>query len=180
MKARLFFALWPPPPVQTALARWGERMRQDLGGRLTRTASVHLTLAFLGDVPEASLPIARTIGERQRGSTFTLALARTGCWRHNGIAWAAPLDTPAALTRLVQGLESDLRADAFSLESREYRPHITLLRRAACRGRCWQPDAVLTWMVDRFVLVRSQRTARGADYERIGEWPLEPALNAPG
>lgn len=175
-RQRLFFALWPSPQQQALLVAWGERMQKTLGGRLTRSASVHLTLVFIGDVADSALDAVLRIGSAQRVQAFDLAIDRIGCWPHNGIAWAAPRATPPSLNALVSGLESRLRADGFDIETRPYRPHITLLRRA--RGEVFdeQPGA-LHWHADHFVLVRSRSSKSGTDYQRLEEWPLETSVN---
>ncbi|MBF3346235.1 RNA 2',3'-cyclic phosphodiesterase, partial [Pseudomonas aeruginosa] len=46
---RLFFALPCPPPLAERIGRW--RDDRPLPGRQVATANLHLTLAFLGQVP---------------------------------------------------------------------------------------------------------------------------------
>ena len=50
---RLFFALWPSPPLAASLAGWAQQARLTCGGRAMRTETLHLTLAFLGPVDAA-------------------------------------------------------------------------------------------------------------------------------
>jgi 2'-5' RNA ligase len=51
---RLFVAAWPPEPVQSALAVV-ERAAKDSSMRWERAANWHVTLAFLGSVPDEEL-----------------------------------------------------------------------------------------------------------------------------
>jgi 2'-5' RNA ligase len=175
-RQRLFFALWPSPEQQAALSAWGARLQQMFGGRATHASTVHLTLAFIGEVAEQQIDAVLRVGDAQRGQPIDLLIDRAGCWRHNGIAWAAPAETPATLLALVHGLETALRGAGVDIETRSYRPHITLLRRAVCRATNWQPSP-LHWHADRFVLVRSRPTEPGANYERLREWSLNEPLN---
>jgi RNA 2',3'-cyclic 3'-phosphodiesterase len=173
---RLFFALWPSSAQQRDLAQWGAQLQSMCGGRPPPIANLHLTLAFIGDVGEAAARKVLEIGAAQRGIAFDLMLDCTGCWRHNGIAWAAPSQPPPPLLALAAGLEAGLRSAGFDIEQRRYRPHVTLLRRADCQPTDWQPPNALRWRVDRFVLVRSPQSQRASDYERLAEWPLAPDI----
>jgi RNA 2',3'-cyclic 3'-phosphodiesterase len=132
---------------------------------------------FVVDFADAAVGEVLSAGAAQYGQPFELILDIVGCWKHNGIAWAAPARVPPPLLALVEGLESRLRAAGFELENRRYRPHVTLLRRAECRPVDAQPGEPLRWMVDRFVLVRSRRSGRGSDYERLAEWQLKPDIS---
>ena len=50
---RLFYALWPSPPLAASLAGWAEAAKPAMGGRAMRTETLHLSLAFLGPVDSA-------------------------------------------------------------------------------------------------------------------------------
>jgi 2'-5' RNA ligase len=54
--ARVFFALWPSPEAARQLAAVAASFAAAAGGRATRLESLHLTLAFLGDVAVDRLP----------------------------------------------------------------------------------------------------------------------------
>ena len=49
---RLFFALWPDPALQAAIAETGERIARTrkIEGRTIAPERLHLTLLFLGEV----------------------------------------------------------------------------------------------------------------------------------
>lgn len=48
---RLFFALEPDPAVRRALASLARALARATGGRVPQAEILHLTLAFLGQVP---------------------------------------------------------------------------------------------------------------------------------
>jgi hypothetical protein len=62
---RMFFALWPEPPLQAAMAAAGGAVarNRNLGGRDIPPERLHLTLLFLGDV--APRVTARSAGARR-------------------------------------------------------------------------------------------------------------------
>jgi RNA 2',3'-cyclic 3'-phosphodiesterase len=149
-------------------------MYRAVSGRCTRDDSIHLTLAFVGDVdsvrlaellaPPAELTVAR----------FTLTFDSWGCWPRNAVAWVAPSRVPGPLRDLAARMEAWLRDSGFELDVRPFNPHVTLVRKAQCAPL---PDSTpsIEWQVEDFVLVRSALAPAGSRYEIIGRWPL---LNA--
>jgi 2'-5' RNA ligase len=116
--ARVFFALWPDDTVRRALSDCGEALYRQVGGKLTRAESVHLTLLFLGDVPVARVEALQAVGAGAAFEPFTLRLDRVGCWKHNQIAWAAPSRMPPALGQLVQALGARTAKGSASIAGR--------------------------------------------------------------
>ncbi|MBV8032773.1 MAG: RNA 2',3'-cyclic phosphodiesterase, partial [Betaproteobacteria bacterium] len=84
---RLFFALWPPPETARALTRWAAAVQRSSGGRVTAEATIHLTLAFLG---EADAVKAAGAVREVRAKAFDLAIDAAKYWRHNKIVWVGP------------------------------------------------------------------------------------------
>jgi RNA 2',3'-cyclic 3'-phosphodiesterase len=167
--ARVFFALWPDPAVQAVLHRHGQVLHRELGGKLTRADTVHLTLLFLGSVPEARLTSVQGVGEGVRFAPFSMRIDTAKCWRHNSIAWAGPSRIPSALLDLVAQLEGAASDAGFELDRRPYAAHVTLVRKARCRPLDIEPLQV-EWPVREFVLVRSQLDPGGSRYSVIGRW----------
>lgn len=143
--------------------------RKSCGGRAMKRETVHLTLAFLGDVPDDRLAEARCVADAVSGEPFDIALDELGYWKHNRILWAGGVSPP--LTLLAKDLNDGLRSAGFRLDSRPFVAHMTLLRDA----RCAQTPALaepVVWPVTEFVLVESTLSREGARYEAIGRWPL--------
>lgn len=169
--ARLFFALWPSEAISANLAEAGKNLLEICGGRRTRKETIHLTLAFLGEVePERIDDLLRLAGEIH-APAFGLNLTRFGWWSHNRIVWAAPDETPVELTQLVDALRESLRGAGFRFDTKPFVPHITLLRKADCRGSPL-PAGEVEWRAEDFVLVRSVPGESGSAYEVVGRWPL--------
>lgn len=168
---RVFFALWPGAQVRASLAQAGRHMHDALHGRLTRADSIHLTLAFLGDVDNEVMPRLLDPPSGIAPEPFDLTLDEWGCWTHNNIGWVAPSRVPAPLGELAANLAGWLRGAGLSLEQRPFKPHVTLVRKAHC-ARMEQAMLPIAWQVSDFVLVRSQRLPQQSRYEVLGSWPL--------
>ncbi len=138
-----------------------------------RRDTLHLTLAFLGDLSSDRVAEARRVADAIVAPQFDLVLDRLGYWRHNRILWAGgvlprgfPPVTPP-LTFVAATLSERLRAAGFALDARPFVAHMTLLRDAHCDDVPVLPQPV-RWPVREFVLAES----RGARYDIVGRWPL--------
>lgn len=134
-----------------------------------RRETLHLTLAFLGDIPAQRINVARNAADGIAAAPFVLPLDHLGYWPRNRILWAGGDCLP--LATLADALGRNLRAAGFRLEDRPFAAHVTLLRDAHC-----VPVPLLTrpieWGVSEFVLAESNRSTEGARYEIVGRWPL--------
>jgi len=180
--ARVFFALWPPAALSAQLAEVARTTAGQFGGRPTRRETIHLTLAFLGEVAESRLPELLGIARRIKGAAFDLQIDHLGFWAHNHLLWAGCTSMPAALQRLVGDVHNALIPAGFRPDTggHGFTPHLSLLRRvpvarAPSSGRCVAPLQVPAWACRSFVLVRSLLSSQGPDYRILGEFPLAPS-----
>lgn len=172
---RLFFALWPDPATRDALAATAGRLRRTCGGKAPPAANLHLTLAFLGDVPEVRVPELADLAATLVAEPFVLELDRIGYWRQQRLVWAGPQSCPDVLAALAAALGAGLRARGFRSERRSFQPHVTLLRdarRAPAQAGC----GPLAWRPTQFVLACTQPAGRGVRYRIAGNWPLKGAV----
>ena len=172
---RLFFALWPDARMRTELAQAAQRMHRAVAGRCARDDSLHLTLAFLGDVDLEYLPRLLAPPAVVLTPAFLLTLDQWGCWSRNGIGWSAPSRPHDSLRELAENLEAWLRSAGFDLERRTFMPHVTLVRKAQCAPL---PDAMapIAWRVSEFVLIHSQLQPGGSRYRTLATWPLRQEI----
>jgi 2'-5' RNA ligase len=155
---RLFLALWPDAGVRDRLLAWRDLWTWPRGASPVHPDKLHVTLHFLGDQPADSLP-ALLDGFAVPFTPFTLQLGRAELW-HNGIAVLAPTAVPPALPELHARLSQALVALGLTPETRAYRPHVTMARRA--NGVAVPQDGpVVEWRVTGYALVAS----RGGRYE---------------
>lgn len=146
-------------------------LQRRIGGRVTRSESIHITLAFLGDIPESALHRLCDLEMPVHCSPFTLELDQLGCWRHNGIGWLAPSVSPQVLKALQQQLYETLSAQDFRLEARSFKPHSTLVRRAEGALPTIRIDPLM-WPIDSYVLVRSDLDQPSARYDVVKRYAL--------
>lgn len=168
---RAFFALVPDESVRMALVDLARDVARRSRGRAVTGDHVHLTLAFLGDVPAADVPALRAVGAAIPHTGALLEFDTLGAWRASGVAWTAPSVTPPALLALHAALGTALADAGIVLESRAFRPHVTLAR------RCVQPlprtrTPPIRWRVDRLCLVGSELQPQGPIYRDLASWPL--------
>ena len=125
---RLFLALWPGDASRRALAAARDRWAWPQGAAPVPTARLHLTLHFIGALPAARLA---ELGDALAVpfAPFTLAFGRTALW-HHGIASLCPIEVPGRLRELHAGLGAALRGAGIATETRPFRPHVTLAKRA--------------------------------------------------
>lgn len=169
--ARLFFALWPDEGARAALAKLAHFLHVECGGRLMLAGNIHLTLAFLGNVPGGRIAELHALATAVAAPCFDLNIDTLTYWRHNRIVWAGTRECPAALRDLVAQLARALRTAGFRCEEREYAPHVTLLRDAR-RAPAVRAVNGIVWRAGEFTLVRSLRRDGAVLYEAMGRWPL--------
>jgi 2'-5' RNA ligase len=135
-----------------------------------RADTLHLTLAFLGDMSAAQRDaVLRGIHDIPVAA-FELNFEQTGYWPHNGIGWLGLRQPSHPLDSLVQALREQLRTLEIPFDARPHTPHITLLRKTP--GGAALECLPVKWAIDGFVLVASNPQADGAHYDVLKKWPL--------
>ncbi|MEY5097308.1 MAG: hypothetical protein RJA36_27 [Pseudomonadota bacterium] len=168
---RMFLALWPDDAVRAALREHMQRWRWGDGARLCAAQDLHVTLHFLGAVPDERLPELRE-GFAVECDNFDWALDTPGLWPH-GLAVLGCEDVPQPLLELYRRLGQAVQRLRLPLEMRSFRPHVTLARHALS-ARAPQPAPAIGWSVDGYCLVRS--SGNPADrYEIVQRYPGRPA-----
>lgn len=168
---RLFFALWPDAAVRERIAHWAERCGHHCGGRQVPDGNLHITLAFAGSVPpERRICLEAAAGEVAMPA-FDIRLDRLGYWSRACCLWLSASRPPTGLGELASVLRSALPECGLEPETRPYRMHITLRRRAR-RGPPVREIEPIAWHARDFALVVSQTLPEGARYEVLRRWPL--------
>lgn len=167
---RLFFALWPPAEVAAALYRQAEDLHDRWGGRVMRQDTLHLTLAFLGNVTTADLPAISAVADGVAAAAFDLKLIHLSYWAHNAIVHAGCSPSPG-LDHLARTLRQACVDNGFLETAEGFSPHLTLLRKAS-PGSDLPEIGTITWPVESFVLVESRPDQDGAHYRVLGRWNL--------
>lgn len=140
--------------VQRQLATLGQ-------GRFTHRENLHLTLAFLGEVPLSRVAAIRRAMDRTAVEALTLVFDHTGRFRREGgDIWWIGLAKHQRLLELQQELVQHLAAEGFALEKRPFTPHITLARQVQLTVQPKEGELLeepFETKVDGISLMRSQR-----------------------
>lgn len=137
---RTFIAVPISEPQRLALAALLHDLSPGAGPtvRWVQPTLMHVTLAFLGDLPaDVALKvcdIAEEVASRVESFSWTLdGLGAFPSLDRAAILWAGVHEPAGLMTKLHADLENGLRPIGYQLENRPFRPHITLGRVA--RGR---------------------------------------------
>lgn len=151
---RLYYSLWPERAIAERFIEHAVMLQAAVGGRVTCVDSVHLTLAFLGDVADTRVTELLSPPPSIATERFVLDIDRIGVWHHNGIGWVAPSVTPESLAQLQGRLSDWLESIGLPLEQRAFKAHVTLLRKAT--GNVGTvPIESIRWPIDAYLLVLS-------------------------
>ena len=177
---RAFVAVFPPPEVQEALHRAALALPASAAFRLTAPEKIHLTLKFLGEIPEEALVRAKeSLGSACEGhAPFEVETSGFGVFpseRRARILWAGVGEGSGRLRDLARDVESALAAVGFEREPRSYVPHMTLVRvrgRPAGfnTGRVRAPT--LRFTVGALDLVKSVPGGGGVTYSSVAAYPF--------
>lgn len=163
---RLFFALWPDDETRRGIVERRESLGR-ISCRRVPDHNLHLTLAFLGDQPAASVPALEDLADSLAGEACILELTRFGWFPGSRVLWLGG-EAPGPLVGLQVALHRKIVELGIRLDKRPFRPHVTLFRQVDRPPALDDPEP-LPWPVRDFVLVES---VSGAPYRVLGRWPL--------
>lgn len=160
---RLFIAIRLSDDMRDALVH-AQNELYDCGvrGRFTAEENLHLTMAFLGEVPDAE-PVLDALSTLSF-APFELRLEGMGCF---GDVWWAGLKESAPLEALARRIRRVLAEREIPFDRKRFSPHITLIRNASGKlpGLQLRPAAMSVTAVS---LMRSDRGKHGMIYTELG------------
>jgi 2'-5' RNA ligase len=180
---RLFFALWPDDEQRAALVQGSGRIVRHCGGRPVPASNLHITLAFLGSVPEPRLEELSAIARRvaatypQDAVPLTVTLEALEHWSKPQVlavlgrqdeSQGAPVSGTVELARR---LTKETAAAGFSPDLKPFRVHVTVARKVARPPRTSAGQKVL-WRFDAFTLIESRTLAEGPVYSVVESYLL--------
>ncbi len=176
---RLFVALDFPADVRERLAGLGGGVP---GARWTEPENLHLTLRFIGEVPDDTAADIDSALSEIEAPGFDLVLDGVGMYgssRQPRILWAG-VERSEPLLHLQGKVESALVRHGLPAEERKFSPHVTLARlKDAPRervGRFLEERGLFRAgpvRVGHFTLYRSLLGKGGAVYEALREYELQ-------
>ncbi len=165
---RLFIALRLSEGAKMLLAGIQDKLReQGVTGNYTDCKNLHLTLAFIGeyDRPEKVMRALR----RVRLEPFELHVGgRLGSFGE--LIWVG-ISGAQALTLAANDVRSALESESIPFDRKPFKPHITIIRRAAFIGKGSVGDVKppsVCMPVERISLMRSDRINGKLVYTEIG------------
>ncbi len=181
---RLFVAVSPSADALADLAD-GLAAAQTLDTtgalRWSRPDTWHLTLAFLGEVPDEGLPALRARLERAGRRHAEHEVAFRGAGKFDGrVLWIGLDGARSELRALAQSVQAAARRTGIAGEDRPYRPHLTVARAATPSDLRPYVESLRdysgpAWPVRSYALIRSQLgqgPGRSALHTVLETWPL--------
>lgn len=185
---RLFLAIELPDPVRRHLFDVATELKRTLGSSApvswTKEPNLHVTLKFLGEVPDDRVPVIcdalRVI--KQSPPALRLRGEGIGAFPSRGsirVLHARVWGDGDRLVTLHAQIESRVAALGFPRENRRFQPHVTLGRpreplrgvwealESAVAGRFPGPEFFTT----SFTLVQSRLNPAGAVYTAVASFP---------
>jgi RNA 2',3'-cyclic 3'-phosphodiesterase len=183
---RIFVAIVPPIEIREILGQV-RNAAADLEARRIRwtaTENLHITVKFLGEVSDPQIPaVCSAISSTDLGRPFELrpvgviGLPERGPHR---ILAAAMEGDIAAAKALAESIDSACHAIGFPLESRPFRPHVTLARAGREPFRLTAEEVVAarkllqdsSFIVEELVLMESTLLPTGPKYGSAARFSL--------
>lgn len=178
---RLFIAIEIPEGLKKMIGR----LRVEIpGARWMQAEQIHLTLAFPGEVEEASVQLLTEALGRIKLPEFSLHFSWVGCFpgRHRPRVLWIGLESQPRLQVLAAMIREAVLACGIHQEERPFSPHITLARLKLPHSL--EVDAFLdqprnqklpSFRVREFTLFQSRLTAQGAVHIPLTNYPLAEA-----
>ena len=175
---RLFVAIALPDPVKDRIALLCGGIP---GAKWIDRDNLHLTLQFIGEVPEDRMADIHHGLSRIRHHPFEIAVAGIGTFqqgRNATLLWAG-VDRNDELGQLRDKVEQALKREGLGSDGRRFAPHITLARlqrvpdmRLAAYIAAHNLFRLPPFAVDSFILFSSFLSSSRAIYTEEAEYPL--------
>ncbi|MEX2107314.1 MAG: RNA 2',3'-cyclic phosphodiesterase [Solirubrobacterales bacterium] len=186
-RARLFIALDLPAQMRAAIVEWGRDALSDPALRRVDAESLHITLAFLGYLPEREIERLAAIVTSVKASAPQVELRDPVPRPARGRPrlYALPAESSGAVDLQAALREELVAARLYKPEKRSFWPHVTVARvRSAGMGsrqamRVVEPPQSLpeelgehAFGAVRLTLYRSEFQPRGARYTQLAQIEL--------
>ncbi len=184
---RVFCAIEVPATVRSRVMEHIARLRDsvpDAHASWSRDQSVHLTLKFLGAIPQPRVEnLSLAAGRAVEGlSSFNLVVERTGVFPDDGpprVLWIGVSDPSSRLSELYERLEEECAKKSFPKDARPFHPHLTLARlrkpqgtRALASAHKEMPFEPIEISVAELLVIRSELSSEGSKYTVISRHVL--------
>jgi 2'-5' RNA ligase len=179
---RVFIAVDVPNEIRKALGEVQRALRPlSNSARWVAPESIHVTLRFLGEVPDKRLDDINTALTGLTWKPFTITVHGVGFFpgtRSPRVFWAG-MEAPT-MKGLAEQLDTRMERLGFEKEKRAFRPHITMTRAKSTRidsslvsaAAKYEEHDFGSFAVDRIFLFKSTLKPSGAVHEKLKEYLL--------
>jgi 2'-5' RNA ligase len=179
---RLFVAIDLPKEIREALSVIERELRPLTHNvKWVSAESIHITLKFIGEVPEKRLEDIDAALTGLTWKAFNITVQGIGFFpgtRSPRVFWAG-MEAPT-MQGLTEQIDARMERLGFDKEKRKYRPHITLARAKSTRidsglvsaAQRFEDHHFGSFGVDRVFLFKSTLKPSGAVYEKVREFLL--------
>jgi RNA 2',3'-cyclic 3'-phosphodiesterase len=169
---RLFLGLPIPSELAEALTRLTRAIELPKGRRAA-PENIHLTLVFLGEVAEPTLPHIERELSGLNFASFQLKLTSLNTFPRAGVLFAE-VEPTRPLLDLQAKVAASMARCGFAAEDRPYQPHITLARfhgplRLNKSQHALPPSLQRSFIADTVNLYRSNPTPTSPHYEILAQ-----------
>lgn len=168
---RLFFALLPDRDTRQRITTATRELGLGPASRLVRPESLHMTLAFVADVPASQVAALREIGGAQRIPAFTIPFDAYEYWPKAKVVVAAARESPLSLNLLWRQIHAALPKHNLAPTLPRLRPHVTLARKVS-QAPVLQAMSAFDLRAQSFSLMHSDTTGAWPIYTVVDTWPL--------
>jgi 2'-5' RNA ligase len=180
---RAFIAIDLPEALHSALAEAQQNFRSAASdARWTRSAGIHLTLKFLGEISDAQTKqVVEALTQIGPFEPFSVEVKGFGFFpqaQRPRVFWAGVMAEPA-LAELAAQVESRMEKIGFEREGRAFSPHLTLARFQVPRPQPNLESAVAarvkssigSFYASEFFLFESKLSPQGSQYRKVMRFP---------
>lgn len=150
----------------------------------SRNANIHLTLKFLGEIPQTSVSnLSQAASRAVTGlEPFAIRLEQTGVFPSRGqprVLWIGINDPSAKLAELHARLEAESARAGFAKEGRGFHPHLTIARlrqpadaRSLAAAHMQMEFEPVEINVAELLVIRSELSSEGSKYTVVSRHRL--------
>jgi len=182
---RCFIALDMPEAIKDSIGAIIEKIMVSARGvRWVPPLNLHMTLKFLGEVNEESVPaIKAALSEvAVRSAPFSVTVRGAGAFpnpKHPNILWIG-MEGPEELKMLYRGIDDAMSGLGFKRENRDFSPHITIGRVKDKKGiepvikelDNFRDASFGSVEVREVLLMKSELKQAGAEYSKVAVFKL--------
>jgi RNA 2',3'-cyclic 3'-phosphodiesterase len=184
---RAFLAIDPPENILQAMSRLQEKLKREIGGRIswTKPQGQHLTLKFFGDISSEDVKNICTAVQNRivSGQSLNLKIEKIGVFpdaRRPRVIWCGLAGNLEKLITLQNKLDGDFAALGFPAEDRSFKAHLTLGRIKDTHGLTGISEALTKYNAfaagefncTELILFQSRLTPQGPVYTKLAEFAL--------